>query len=138
MLETMLDANVTNVTCVRREVLEDTPYTSCGGFSRSFGEMLDLQFGFDLRMKLGRQRTTALRKHFGLEPALPLSEANASDFSLIPRKSIVTALMYYFGACMAFDQASVDRLTPLMHMMMNYVPLGECAQVPGNIIVLTP
>lgn len=138
MLQTTLGTKVTCVTCVRRDVLEDTPYTSSKGFSRTFSEILDLRFGFGLRMKLGRQRYTGLRRHFGLEQVLPLAEAIAPDPMRIPRKNMVTALVYYFGACMAFDQVSVDRLTPLMHMMLNYMPLGKCAQTKGNIIVLTP
>lgn len=136
MLQTTLGAEVTHVTCVRRDVLEDTPYASGSGFSRSFSELLDLQFGFGLRTELGRQRYACLRGHFGLEQVLPLEEAIVPDPMRIPCKSMVSALMHYFGAAMTFDKESVDRLTPLMHMMLNYVPLGECAQVKGNIVVL--
>lgn len=138
MLQDLLDTKVNYVTCVTRDVLVNTTYVSSNGFRCTFGEMLDLQFGFDLRMKLGRRRFAMLRKHFGLEQVLPLTEAIVPDPMRIPRKNTVLALMYYFGSSMAFDHRSADRLTALLRMMPNYIPLGECAQVPGNIVVLTP
>jgi hypothetical protein len=106
-------------------------------YRRTLDRAIESLCGFRLVTRLGGKRYTSHRRHFGYEVPVPLMDALSPDPALLPSESLRSALFHYWGFALANDGQMLDRLTPLVRLLPDAIPLGELPDRPGVWLVMT-